>query len=285
MDVTLTVRDAAGRTLASRRVQRVYTAAGVTERFLLPPDATFFGHYYAPPATGAAHPAVLLFGGAEGGLSPYLDVEAALLASHGFPALAIGYFGLLGTPSQLANVRLEYFEDALTWLRGQPGVDPARLFVSGDSRGSEAALLLGVHRPDLVHGVVALVPSDVVHCSIPDCTGPALTVGGAPVPYTSQFDSPAPTDNPAAVIPVERIPGPVFLVCGESDSIWPSCPYARAMDQRLAARGGTHVLLAYPGADHDVGRLAPEQPDTSVAADAAGRADAWPRLLALLRSG
>jgi hypothetical protein len=38
---------------------------------------------------------------------------------------------------------------------------------------------------------------------------------GRPVPYTNQFDQPHPTDNPAAVIPVGKIHGPVFLDCGD----------------------------------------------------------------------
>ena len=281
--VTLSVRDGS-RTLASQTVTRVYTAAGVTVRSLTLAKDGFIGHYYAPVVSSTPRPAVLLFGGGEGGLGGYLDTAAALLASHGHPALAIGYFGLPGLPGQLTNVRLEYFTGALTWLRGQPGVDRDRVFAYGDSRGSEAALLLGARRPDLVHGVVALVPSSVVHCAYPNCSGPSWTMDGVPLPYTREFGGPTPTDEPAAVIPVERIAGPVFLVCGESDTEWPSCPYARAIDARLAGRAGTaqHLLLAYPGAGHKVGLLVPYQPDDGGAVDGKGQEDAWPRLLALL---
>jgi dienelactone hydrolase len=282
-DVSITVRDGGGRTLAARIVKRVYQPAGVTTQYLFVAQDGFFGHYFAPAASATRRPAVLLMGGAEGGLGEYLDVAAGLLAAHGFPALTVGYFGLQGLPNELANLPLEYFVRALTWLRGQPGVDPSHVFAYGDSRGSEAALLLGAFRPDLVHGVVALSPSNVVHCSFPDCSGPAWTLNGAPLPYTSQFDGPAPTDQPAAVIPVEKIAGPVLLVCGQGDFIWPSCPQAQAVDQRLSGHGDPypHELLSYPGADHDVGWLTPDQPDT-VIADARGKADAWPRLLALL---
>jgi pimeloyl-ACP methyl ester carboxylesterase len=60
----------------------------------------------------------------------------------------------------------------------QPGVDPARLVVAGLSRGSEAAQLLGVHYPKLVHAVVALVPSNQIFCDIAQnttgCAGPAF---------------------------------------------------------------------------------------------------------------
>jgi dienelactone hydrolase len=283
MRIALTVRDGS-RTLATRTVTRVFTAPGVTEHSLTFAQDGFIGHYYAPAATDVPQSAVLVAGGGEGGLAEYLDATAALLASHGHPALAIGYFGLPSLPTQLANVRLEYFIGALTWLRGQPGVDRSRVFTYGVSRGSEAALLLGALRPDLVHGVAAMVPSDVVHCAFPSCAGPSWTLNGAPLPYTSQFLDPNPADAPDSVIPVERIAGPVLLVCGESDREWPSCPYARAADARLAGRPGAqlHELRAYPGAGHKVGLVLPYQPDDGTRADSVGQADAWPRVLDLL---
>ncbi len=40
----------------------------------------------------------------------------------------------------------------------QPGIDPRHVLTYGVSRGSEVALLLGVHYPELVNGVIALVP-------------------------------------------------------------------------------------------------------------------------------
>lgn len=283
--ITLTVRDG-DTTLASRTVARVLTTAGVTQRRpALTPDG-FVGHYYEPAGTaaGAPKPAVLLMGGADGGLQPYVDAAAALVASHGYPALAVGYFGLPGLPPKLAGIPLEYFVKALTWLRGQTGVDPGHVIAYGISRGSEAVLLLGAHRPDLVQGVVALVPSSVVHCAFPDCDGPSWTLAGAPLPYTRQFFGPAPTDQPAAAIPVERIAGPVLLVCAEADLTWPSCPYARAIDQRLTdhADPNRHQLLAYAGAGHNIGGLVPGQPGSTSRADAVAETDAWPRVLALL---
>ena len=75
-------------------------------------------------------------------------VLARMLAAHGYPALAVAYFGVPGLPQNLSAILLEYFERALGWLAAQPGVDPARLVVLGGSRGSEAAELLAVHDPD-----------------------------------------------------------------------------------------------------------------------------------------
>ena len=64
-------------------------------------------------------------------------------------------------------------------LAAQPEVNPAKIAVLGASRGSEAAQLLGVYYPNLVHAVIASVPSDASICSYPGCTGPAWTLSPA----------------------------------------------------------------------------------------------------------
>ncbi len=288
-DVLLSVV-ARGRTLATQHVVRELVPAGVTRADVRPDANGFYGELYRPATVPASpRPAVLLFGGSGGG-NP-AEPEAALLAAHGYAALALAYFGEPGLPPTLASIPLEYFATALRWLRGQPGVDPDRLVVEGISRGSEAALLLGVHYPDLVSAVVALVPSDVAICSFPDCEGPAWTLGGQPLPYTRQFDQPYPTDVPAAAIPVERIRGPIFLDCGGADQVWTSCPYAQAIVARLEAHRSPyeHVLVRYADAGHEIGFPVPYLPGRYALTegrtpDANPRAQAatWPRLLAFL---
>jgi dienelactone hydrolase len=176
-------------------------------------------------------------------------------------------------------------------LRLQPEVDPQNVLVLGASRGSEAALLLGAHYPSLVHGVIASVPSNSAICSFPSCTGPAWTLDGKPLPYTKQFDDPAPTDDPAAVIPVERIRGPIFLDCGALDQVWTSCAYAQAVVKRLAAHGFAFPRVLYRAqmGDHYFGSLVPYEPGpialspgTGTVADEHAREWIWPKLLAFL---
>ena len=211
----------------------------------------FVGEYFVPMTPSRdGHATVLVFGGSEGGLGSVL--LAATLAAHGYPALDIAYFKEPGLPQSLEDIRLEYFAKALRWLGSRPGVDSHRLWVDGTSRGNEAALLLGVHYPGLVHGVVALVPSDAAICSYPGCAGPAWTFQGKAVPYTIQFDDPHPTDDPAAVIPVARIRGPVFLDCGGFDQVWSSCPYARAIMAEFATAHDPypHVLMVSQEGGH-----------------------------------
>jgi dienelactone hydrolase len=279
------------KTLASVTFQRKVAKGSVVEKTERLSTDGFIGHYYAPRSQ-SRHTAVLAFGGSEGG--DHGSLFGSILAGHGYPTLTLAYFKAPGLPQTLSSVPLEYFAKALQWLRRQPGVDPNKILILGASRGSEAALLLGVHYPDLVHGVVASVPSNVAICSFPGCTGPAWTLHGKPIPYTKQFDDPAPTDNPAAVIPVERIRGPVFLFCGPYDSLWSSCPYSDAIVKRLEEHHDRyrHVLyVAAPPAGHFAGGLVPYEPgflaferggtEPPVANEKA-RERIWPKLLAFL---
>ena len=185
----------------------------------------------------------------------------ALLASHGYPALALAYFQEPGLPQTLTRVPLEYFTRALALLRAQPGVDPRRVYVMGASRGGEAALLLGATFPQLVNGVIAFVPGSYVNSAIPDRGDSGWTLAGRDLPYApvSKFGAPAASVDPRAVIPVERIAGPVVLTCGEVDLEWPSCSFVDDVTQRLTAHHFRHpvTVLRYPDGGHLSGSLPP----------------------------
>ncbi len=219
-----------------------------------------YGDLFMPGALAADRPAVLAFGGSEGGLSSAF--LASTLAAHGYPTLALAYFKEPGLPATLSRIPLEYFVKAVKLLAAQPGVDPNKLLVLGVSRGSEAALLLGVHFPDLVHGVIAGSPSVVAFPSYPPDGQAAWTLAGRPVPYASDADfgsgDPNPVDAPDAVIPVEQIKGPIMTVCGGLDATWRSCRYSDGITARLAAHHVSypHTALEYPDAGHYVGSMA-----------------------------
>lgn len=279
-----------GTQVASASFQRKFSAGAITETMESLTANGFVGEFWHPANTTASRPAVLVLGGSEGGLPGAL--LPALLASNGYPALGVAYFAEPGLPQTLSRVPLEYFAKALRWLARQPSVDPARIAVLGVSRGSEAAQLLGAYYPTLVHAVIASVPSNAAICSYPGCTGPAWTLHGQALPYTSEISNPSPTDNPAAVIPDQRIQGPVFLDCGEADQTWTSCPYAQAILSLLDVHHDkwAHVLYAYPGAGHPVGTLVPYEPysaavvagDPDYATDQQALALLWPHLLTFL---
>ena len=302
--VTLTA-GSGGATSAPMMLTRLTTAAGVTKQQLTVSGQGFYGRLYSPPTVDAdTRPAVLLFGGSEGGLSTAL--EAGLLASHGYPTLALAYFAAPGLPPNLVRIPLEYFAGALAWLERQAGVDTRRVTVIGESRGTEAALLLGTRFPDLVHAVAAYSPSSVVnpgltpHGAVAD---PAWTLDKQAVPTVklSEYRDPSPAGDPKAIIPVERIRGPVLLVSGSDDRLWPSPWYAAAIVARLEAANYPfpHHSLLYEGDGHGVASPVPYRPVAppllqtqygqldlggSQPANARALADSWPKLLQFLAS-
>jgi len=91
------------------------------------------GTLFLPPGPGP-HPAVMVVSGGGGGIDEF---RGAILASHGYAALALGHFAVDGRPRGLVNIPLEYFETALGWMRAEPWFDRRLLAVWGASRGGE----------------------------------------------------------------------------------------------------------------------------------------------------
>ena len=282
----------AGSNVASGSFIRRGRAPGVTMSNKSIAATGFYGQFWKPRPGTPRHPGVLIFGGSEGGLD--FQLLGAALASAGYPTLDIAYFDEPGLPSALRDIPLEYFARALRWLAHQPDVIANQLYVSGVSRGSEAALLLAVHYPKLVHGVIASSPSDLSFGSYPDPGSAAWTYHGKPVPYSTTFSAVSPVVDPRAAIAVQQIRGPVLLDCGTADQIWTSCAYAQAIQNRLndAHDRFPHVLYRLTGAGHLVGDLIAYQPgatrerpmdegDTTLANDN-GDARLWPHVLNFL---
>jgi len=216
----------------------------------------FIAEYYPPLADGPA-PGLIVIGGSDGGLAPYAQVLAALLASHGHAALLVGYFGIGDLPPSLSRIPLEYFAAPIAWLQAQPEVDADRLGVVGISRGGELALVLGAHYPELT-AVASYVGSGYVFGEF-DPGRPNLvprhsswTWRGEELPFFTGAD---PGSALAAEIPVERINGPVLLLSAEGDQVWPSNYLSDAAFHRLEERGHPWPFqhLAFPGASHNFG--------------------------------
>lgn len=139
--------------------------------------------------------------------------------------------------------------------------------------------------------------------------GSTWSAGGSPVPYVPYADGFRGGDlaglyqmsldqNLAAhqdsIIPVEKIAGPTLLICGEKDTMWPSCASSRAIEERSASKGGKDVtVLAYPEAGHMIfgppaasGEAVPEQLG-ALGGTAESNNDAatksWPQVIAFLK--
>lgn len=263
-------------------------------------------YFAADPATANAG-AVIVLGGSEGGLGGSRSL-ARRLAAAGFDAIAVSYFGEPGQATRLDQIPVEPVTRAREWLEARPGPGEA-IAVLGVSKGGELALLTASRDPAL-RAVVAAVPSNVVWQGIDltgGTTGSSWTADGvalAYVPYdlSQGFSSVLKlyvdslvSASPEAEIPVERIAGPVLLVSGQDDSLWPSTEMANRVEQRLRTNGFPHGVthLAYPDAGHAVfgGPVRADTPGLERALGLGGtieglvaaRADVWPRTLAFLK--
>lgn len=283
-----TLTASVGDSSVSARFTQRLAAEGVTRREIR--EQGLVGTLYLPPGAGP-HPAVMVLNGSGGGIN---EPRAALYASRGYAAFALGYFKAPGLPDYISNTPLEYFERGLRWLRDT--VRPAHDFValSGQSRGGELVLLLGATFPELVSAVIGYVPSALVHSAqnaadpATGREGPTWLLNGEPLPHlwennrTASWapydDGPAPhrhahamltaLDDPDAVerarVRVERIRGPVLLLSAEDDGSWPSSRYSRMVAERLAAHGHPHPVehLDFERAGHAI--VFPYVPTTQV---------------------
>lgn len=310
------------KTVATTRVTRYFAMPGVRKTDVR--DRGLVATFFLPPGA-TPRPAVIVVPGSGGGVP---EPSAALLASHGIASLALAYFRAEHLPPGLAEIPLEYFETAIGWLRDQPAVGNQPLGIMGGSRGGELALLLGATFPAF-KAVVGNVPSGIAHAGISGGglqetrRRPAWTYRGQPIPFLSsrnadQMEQPPMTSEPlpltpiflramqdrqavkAAEIPVERINGPVLLLSGKDDQMWPSPVLAEIAMERLAEHHHRHAFqhISYPGAGHILGQ--PGMPSTVTASlhplagrmlafggnakdNAAAAADSWPRIITFFK--
>jgi pimeloyl-ACP methyl ester carboxylesterase len=273
------------------------------------------------PSDGHRHPGVMVLGGSDGG---YGEPDIALLlASHGFTTLALAYFGADRLPSTLQNIPVEYFGRAVQWMHARPEIDPNFVDVFGVSRGAEAALLVAATYSD-VKAVVARSPSHVLWEGVTARHfpgGPAWTYGGKPLPYVPNrvpawfaaryawdtlardpvrqtplflYDLEVFGDTRRVEIPVENIRGPLLLLSGKDDQIWPSSLMATRLMERL--RRNRHPYkdehLSYDGVGHPIPfeylptagsrRGAKLMVGGTPEGTALAQADSWPKILRFL---
>ncbi len=310
-----------GQTLATAEIVRQPIAPGVSRTEIR--DDGLVGTLFVPAGPGP-YPAIIVLPGSGGGIPESL---AALYASYGYGTLALAYFkaGEPGEiPADLASIPLEYFETALRWVQRHPKLDSRRLVLNGTSRGGELALLLGSRFPEIA-AVIAWVPSSHVWGGLtPEhgVTGPlsAWTWRGEPVAFVprspehqdlverdggiskvSDFLRSIENDHDrdAAIIPVERIAGPILLISGTDDALLPSAQFSRWIEARLQAKQFPHRVthLSFEEAGHTLGP--PGNPATSllggmspdgvrlsmggtVTGVARARAELWPEVLTFL---
>ncbi len=277
LDVNVALSDASGASLANVLLERAPFAEGTLSEIV--DDGTLVGTFYRPEGEGP-FPAVLTFGGSEGGRESG-EFTAAYLATLGYAALGVAYFEEPGLPPVLTDVPIEILEADIAWLRARPEIDPSRIGVWGGSRGGELSLILAARDPELA-AVIAEVPSGYVWGSSAEVDRAAWTVGGEELPYlpaegegyeiftdelgthiatTPMFyvdiDAATPSELDLARIRVEDAGAAIMFIAGSDDQLWPSCVLSEVAMDVLIASGHADLhgdeLHCYESAGHWIG--------------------------------
>jgi len=313
-----------GERILAQDVERLYLLPGVERVEVREPGVV--GTLFLPAGEGR-RPAIIVLSGSEGGT---YEPAAAIYASHGYVTLALAYFGMEGLPDSLMEIPLETVERAVRWLEARPEVDKNAIGVWGASKGAELALLAASHYPQ-IKAVVAKSPSAVVFEGVSRDMGrnhkSSWTLKGEPVPFVpiifaqelagSYFAAvankePWPTapmyeyalQNQEAVekaaIKAEQINGPVLLVSGGRDGVWPAGKMSEMIMNRLGERKRPFAdqHLSYQDAGHQIS--APYSPTTvnwltlpggfiedlggSPEGNAAASVDSWPKIIDFFRT-
>lgn len=253
-------------------------------------DGVKCGQIHEPPVVGTfahpnddlPHPGVLLLHGSD---SVDLAGASKLLASEGYSVLALRWFGIEDRPPHLVNINLNDIDRVVKHMLNDDFVLGDHIAVIGLSRGAELGLELAANNTNL--GLtIALSPSSIRQAGMGEnfsFKDPAWVRNGEPlewVPGGNGFGmmiswlSAVIRRKPMrqkrsflkdlnkkveavekSTIQVENCKGPITLIFGDDDGLWPSKEYSDRIAGRLknAAWPGNLRVECLAGAGHFVG--------------------------------
>lgn len=216
---------------------------------------------------GKNQPLVVGFGGADGGnawAGEHAAKQRVLLREQGYAFLALGYFGMEGTPALLDRIDIEGIHKAIMLAAAHPEINGECIAIMGVSKGGELALLLGSEYQEY-KSVIGIVPGNAVFSAITKAMNTAsfskkgVPYAFVPVPWSATFNlltgdlhgafEKMLYDTDAvqqAAIKVENINGSVLLISGTQDEQWPSKQMSDDMIERLANAGFKHKYIHIP---------------------------------------
>jgi len=224
---------------------------------------------------GKNQPLLVYFGGSEGGNSmtkPHKVKHREQYTNQGYAMLAIGYFGMVGTPEEVDRISLNAIHDEIVEAMNNPSIDSNCVAVMGGSKGAELALTLASKYSD-IKGAVAFAGSHVVFASPSIYTDgmassfmlndkqlpsvpltpeiiPTLILEGFREAHEVALEDTLAVDK--ARIEVEEINGPILLISGEKDHIWPSKEMSDEVINRLKSKGFSYPVqhIVVPNGNH-----------------------------------
>ncbi|XP_034558885.1 acyl-coenzyme A thioesterase 1-like [Notolabrus celidotus] len=254
--VKFSVHEEEGKMLAEATNERVLMGDGVSR--IPVKEGNVRGVLFTPPGPGP-FPAVLDLYTFGGGVS---EKRASLLANRGFVVLTVALYGHDDMPKNISEIHLDYFEEAIEFLRnhekvGGKGVGVISISKSGDLALSAATYLSGVEATVWINGHSANTIYPLYYkktLTLPplmfdfDKIIPAES--GACIIKHGVHD-PTAEENKATLVPIEKAKGHFLFVVSEDDLNWDSKGYSEEMVARLKHHGKDNFeSVCYPGAGH-----------------------------------
>ncbi|CAG5928354.1 unnamed protein product [Menidia menidia] len=244
-----------GEVLASETVERGYLTEGM-KRIPLQ-GGKLRGVLFIPTGEGP-FPGILDLYTLGGGLS---EPRASLLASKGFVVLALAYYRYQDLPKSPQNLDLEYFEEALTYLRKRPEVKGPGIGIISISHSGALALAMSSFLPGItaticINGCNAntLIPlhyKDIVIPPLPPVIQNVRITKSGLIDVRDALPDPTLGENRASLIPIERSTCQFLFAASEDDHNWNSAFFAEQAAATLRSHGkDSFQLLLYPKAGH-----------------------------------
>lgn len=210
------------------------------------------------PAGDGPFPGIVDLYTLGGGLS---EQRASLLANKGFVVLALAYYGYQDLPKRPPNLDLEYFEEAVTYLRQLPEVKGPGIGIISISHSGALAMLMssffsGISATVCINAcngntVLPLHYKDIVFPPLePDLDNLKFTESGL---FDIRDCLPDPTveQNRASLIPIERANCHFLFAASEDDHNWRSAFFAQQAGDILRSHGKeSFQVVTYPNAGH-----------------------------------
>ncbi|MFO7990665.1 MAG: acyl-CoA thioester hydrolase/BAAT C-terminal domain-containing protein [Thermoplasmata archaeon] len=255
-NLTVSVEEG-NKTLKTTNITRTFGDPAVSHHSV--ETENIVGEMFTPPGDEPA-PGVLVLHGSEG--EPLVNM-AHMLASNGFAALAVQYYGTVDDqtvdqiPATLDDIPIEYINKSGNWLLDQERVEGEQVGIIGVSKGGELALVSSSHF-DTFGPTVSISGSGVVWGKSGNIN---WRYQGEPVPYipfsntyTESLREASEEEIQNGTVAVENINGPILAVSGGDDGMLPSVKFTNMAMDRLGEQSFPYEyeFLVYEDAGHAI---------------------------------
>ncbi|XP_066916203.1 acyl-coenzyme A thioesterase 2, mitochondrial-like [Clytia hemisphaerica] len=232
--------------------------ARAVERILLR-NHNFKGTLFVPERATKAPAIITLLGGNK--KKNVKEHFASYLAHQGFVTLALAFFGVEGLPKMYdeSPIRMEYFEEAIEFLRQHDSVDPEKIGVLGSSKGGDIAYAMMSHLPQIkavccMNGCIAPLGSDVLYKGyrtpkIPGDISKVRFITDNVVDTIRTVNDPY--DHSECIHQIHQSKADLFIVVSLKDTIFPVSRHAQLAKQRMDEAGKiNYQIIEYQNMGH-----------------------------------